>query len=412
MPSYRHCTHRRKYLLGVVLLIIVDILWVISIELTQYSTDADSEGKEDHQVNGTKDEQEVNIVYEPLQTPWLETIKWTELPKREEIRKVGDKSNPKKSKKRVSFNTQRMVCKMPDNYSAEARLARLSYNDTLALEKKLYNSMAPMYTFTILKVAIFVVTPWFVTNVVFAEALTSTDVLTINMFVALSGIFVMVLSFACNNAESEAFTLSKFLAIVVSLSGVAMLLFGNLKITNKWPLSAFLACIGALSFTGYLLFVKRSVLTKTQISTPLIFGYVGLFAMLTTWPMLIGINYAHFEPFEFPPIQVLLLLLIDALLNSFIGFLWLWSSVLTSSIMAVASLNLTIPLTVIVNVVVKKEKFEAIYVGGGILVLLSYLALCWACYYDNWDPVCCIFRQLLTCFKRKVLRLFCFTSCR
>lgn len=37
------------------------------------------------------------------------------------------------------------------------------------------------------------------------------------------------------------------LILQCSLSGVAMLLFGDLKLSSKWPISALLACTGALS---------------------------------------------------------------------------------------------------------------------------------------------------------------------
>lgn len=110
-----------------------------------------------------------------------------------------------------------------------------------------------------------------------------------------------------------------------------------------------------LSFPGlYITFIKVRVpasATET-LSTPLFFGFVGLFNILLLWPLFPILDALGLEPFVPPPdASVWRAVLTNALLGTCLSeMLWLQSMLLTSPLVATMGLSMTIPLALVVSV--------------------------------------------------------------
>lgn len=99
------------------------------------------------------------------------------------------------------------------------------------------------------------------------------------------------------------------------------------------------------------------------------------------------------------------------LINGLIGtvlseFLWLWGCFLTSSLIGTLALSLTIPLSMIADIYMKKMEFSWLLCAGSIPVFLSFFIATLLCQYNNWDPVMVGLRRIFAfiCRKHRIQR--------
>ncbi|KAG8909779.1 hypothetical protein FRC02_007585 [Tulasnella sp. 418] len=150
-----------------------------------------------------------------------------------------------------------------------------------------------------------------------------TSVSSSTILASMSGVFTLGIGRLLN---VEVFTLAKFGAVVTSFLGVLLVSMAdsNLSISDSSTspsfslllrtfitdpsndhapnplLGDFLAIISALFYALYVTLLKIRIKTESRIDMQLFFGFVGLFNVLTLWPVAMLLNYMGWEVLEWP----------------------------------------------------------------------------------------------------------------
>ncbi|XP_030064656.1 solute carrier family 35 member F5 isoform X1 [Microcaecilia unicolor] len=438
-------TQRRRMALGIVILLLVDVIWVASSELTSYifqeynkpffSTFAKTSmfvlyllgfivwkpwrqqctrglrGKpaaffadpEGYFAACTTDNTINSSLSEPLYVP----VKFHDLP----IEKCGSTNNndmekpPKKP--RVRFSNIMEVRQLPSSHAVEAKLSRMSYPAVKDHESVL-KTMGKLTACQVAKVSFFFCFVWFLANYSYQEALSDTQVAIVNILSSTSGLFTLILAAVFPSNSGDRFTLSKLLAVFLSIGGVVLVsLSGSDKSGRKDTLGSIWSLVGAVLYAVYIVMIKRKVDREDKLDIPMFFGFVGLFNLLMLWPGFLLLDYTGFEDFEFPSKLILMYIVINGLVGTVLSeFLWLWGCFLTSSLIGTLALSLTIPLSIIADMCMQKVQFSWIFFAGAVPVFVSFFIVTLLCHYNNWDPVMVGIRRVFAfiCRKHRIQR--------
>ncbi|XP_075843880.1 solute carrier family 35 member F5 isoform X2 [Microtus pennsylvanicus] len=250
---------------------------------------------------------------------------------------------------------------------------------------------------------------WFLANLSYQEALSDTQVAIVNILSSTSGLFTLILAAVFPSNSGDRFTLSKLLAVILSIGGVVLVnLSGSEKSAGRDTIGSIWSLAGAMLYAVYIVMIKRKVDREDKLDIPMFFGFVGLFNLLLLWPGFFVLHYTGFEDFEFPNKVVLLCIVINGLIGTVLSeFLWLWGCFLTSSLIGTLALSLTIPLSIIADMCMRKVQFSWLFFAGAIPVFFSFFIVTLLCHYNNWDPVMVGVRRIFAfiCRKHRIQRV-------
>ncbi|XP_053296617.1 solute carrier family 35 member F5 isoform X2 [Pleuronectes platessa] len=438
---------RRRMALGVVILLLVDVIWVASSELTSYIFKRQEYNKpffstftktsmfvlyllgfllwrpwrqqctgslkrrhsaffadaEAYFAPCTTDTTVNNRLSEPLYVP----VKFQDVPAEQSNYLSGDFQTSTK-KQRVRFSNIMEVRQLPSTQALEAKLSRMSYPAAKDHEAMLH-TVGKLTITDVAKISFFFCFVWFLANLSYQEALSDMQVAIVNILSSTSGLFTLILAAIFPSNSSDRFTLSKLLAVALSMGGVALVSFSNMDSPDEKGVTGSLwSLAGAILYAFYIVMIKRRVDREDKLDIPMFFGFVGLFNLLLLWPGFLVLHYTGFEAFELPSQLVWTYILINGLIGTVLSeFLWLWGCFLTSSLIGTLSLSLTIPLSMMADICMQKVRFSWLVFAGAVPVFLSFIIATVLCHYNNWDPVLVGLRRVyaFVCRKHRIQRL-------
>ncbi|XP_019327801.1 PREDICTED: solute carrier family 35 member F5 isoform X2 [Aptenodytes forsteri] len=387
-------TQRRRMALGIVILLLVDVIWVASSELSSYvftkynkpffstfaktsmfvlyllgfivwkpwrqqctrgfrgkhaAFFADAEG---YFAACTTDNTVNSSLSEPLYVP----VKFHDLPTEKNGSNNSDaEKTPKKP--RVRFSNIMEIRQLPSSHALEAKLSRMSY-PTVKEQESILKTVGKLTATQVAKISFFFCFVWFLANFSYQEALSDTQVAIVNILSSTSG--------------------------------------------SLWSL------VGAMLYAVYIVMIKRKVDREDKLDIPMFFGFVGLFNLLLLWPGFFLLHYTGFEAFEFPNKLIWMCIVINGLIGTVLSeFLWLWGCFLTSSLIGTLALSLTIPLSIIADMCMQKVQFSWLFFAGAVPVFFSFFIATLLCHYNNWDPVMVGIRRIFAfiCRKHRIQRM-------
>ncbi|XP_032423732.1 solute carrier family 35 member F5 isoform X1 [Xiphophorus hellerii] len=432
---------RRRMALGVVILLLVDVIWVASSELTTYIFKRQDYNKPffstftktsmfvlyllgfllwrpwRQQCSGalkrrqsaffadaeayfapcTTDSAVNNCLSEPLYVP----MKFQDAAADPYDCLPADCGAASK-KQRVRFSNIMEVRQLPSTQALEAKLSRMSYPAAKDHEA-LLRTVGKLTITDVAKISFFFCFVWFLANLSYQEALSDTQVAIVNILSSTSGLFTLILAAIFPSNSSDRFTLSKLLAVALSMGGVALVSLSSMDSPDeKGVVGSLWSLAGAMLYAVYIVLIKRRVDREDKLDIPMFFGFVGLFNLLLLWPGFLLLHFSGFEAFELPSQLVWTYILINGLIGTVLSeFLWLWGCFLTSSLIGTLALSLTIPLSILADICLQKVRFSWLFFAGAIPVFLSFFIAALLCHYNNWDPVLLALRRLYTFMFRK-----------
>lgn len=423
----------QKLLLGIAILILVDILWVSSSELTKYLYKDEQYDKPFFCTYFKTSMFTFYLLVIGLIAPWKETcgrsgnystmdqsiedenyysnhnslsdpsfIPIRNAPPTKEGTPVSGTESDDSSIRSVRFSKMAEVREMSAHEATDALMSRLSYTASIRIrrQKSHHKTARTALMFCIL---------WFLANYLFQLSLELSETAMVTLLSSSSSFFTLILAAFFPSASGDKFTYSKFVAVIINIVGVVMVTISDIT-ESKFSRGIILSLLSAFFYASYLVFVKRKSDTEEKIDIPLFFGFVGLFNLLLMWPVFFVLNLLQIETFELPNHRQFAVLF----LNGFIGTvlseaLWLWGCFLTSSLVGTLTMSLQIPLSMLFDFLLKRKIYDPMFYFGSIPIFLAVTLVALLVKNDDSDPllkfVKLIHRKLCRCRSTNILRV-------
>lgn len=227
---------------------------------------------------------------------------------------------------------------------------------------------------------------WFLANYFVAACLEYTTVASSTILTSTSSVFTL---FFGKIFGVEKFTLRKLFGVLASLAGIVLIssidLSGNNtddehrgdfpdKSRREMAIGDALALLSAVMYGIYAVFMKKRIGDESRVDMPVFFGLVGLINVLLLWPGLIILHFTGAERFELPPSGwVTTIILCNSMASLISDLAWAYAVLLTSPIVVTVGLSMTIPLSLIGQIVLNSQTASPIYWVGALVVVLSFV---------------------------------------
>jgi solute carrier family 35, member F5 len=187
----------------------------------------------------------------------------------------------------------------------------------------------------------------------------------------------------------ERFTIRKFLGVMASLAGIMLIssidVLGSTdenrgsfphKTTGELAVGDAMAFFSAALYGFYAILMKKRIGDESRVNMPLFFGLVGLFNVVLLWPGLVILHYTGVEPFELPPTSRITTIVLSNSAASLISdYSWAYAMLLTSPLIVTVGLSLTIPLSLIGQMVLDSQYSGALYWVGAAVMFISFIII-------------------------------------
>ncbi|XP_071540147.1 solute carrier family 35 member F5 isoform X2 [Panulirus ornatus] len=411
----------RRLALGIFVLLLVDVIWVASSELSEYIFHDTGFNKPffstylktsmfslyllgfifwspwrhqcTHDHHDDHIYQEVDVtgdIDSPLsEDRHLSEPKYVPLKLQDSQEKSSDGDSDDSSVKSVRFSKLTEVRQMSETEAMDAMMSRLSFSASLRAEQLAIQAANKLSVKEVMKISSIFCLLWFIGNYSYQIALSDTEAGVVNVISSTSGLFTLVLAAIFPSSTSDKFTLSKLASVILMVVGVVLVSVEDISLENTTiPVGVVWSLVGAILYACYMVFLRRKAPTEDQIDFTMFFGFVGLFNTIILWPGFPLLDMIGWETFQLPNLQQLLYMSVNGLVGTVISeLLWLWGCFLTSSLMATLSLSLTIPLTMFVDIWLKDIKYSLFIYVGSLPMILSFVAVTLLTHYENWDPL-------------------------
>ncbi|CAJ0956562.1 unnamed protein product, partial [Mesorhabditis belari] len=378
-PQQRTKMSRR--MIGLLLLFFVNILWVLSSELLRYIF-IEEGFKRPFFVSWLKNcmlsvyllrylfsngnperpsEKAYKILMEDLDENSLTTEGFETMTSSDNDSAIEENRSTTRS---VRFAPHREVRRMPDGEANEARAARRPFDPTECTISCSWTIQRHI-RWTLL----FFAPMWLVCSFTFQTALAFTSVADLNLISSSSSLFVLVFAI-CIPVEGQRFTLLKAFLVGLNLAGVALVSEYSMPF---W--GAIFAQISAISYALYLTAYARYQWKYGTLNIDLMFGTIGLMAVLVGSPMLFVMDSLKIEPLYPLPngTQVGSILVAGVFGTMLADYLWLLGAGMTDSLSASLSMTLSIPFSFIADAGLRGKTPSAIELIAALPIVISFI---------------------------------------
>ncbi|KAL4935609.1 hypothetical protein BDV06DRAFT_125195 [Aspergillus oleicola] len=196
----------------------------------------------------------------------------------------------------------------------------------------------------------------------------------------------------------EKFTVRKLAGVIASLLGIILISRVDLSSTDapnpgsgdgngggsKFPpkspaeiaLGDSMAAFSAIMYGVYTIVLKRQVGDESRVNMQLFFGLVGFFNMFLLWPGFVLLHLTGAEKFALPDSgRVWTIILVNSLSSLLSDIAWAYAMLLTSPLVVTVGLSLTIPLSLVGQIILQGEYASALYWVGATVVFVSFLVV-------------------------------------
>lgn len=225
---------------------------------------------------------------------------------------------------------------------------------------------------------------WFCANYFASACLEHTSVGSVTILTSTSSVWTLVF---CALMRVETFSVRKLVGVLASLAGVVLISSVDLsgrsdedrgsfphKSTASIAIGDGMAFFSAIVYGLYVTVMKRRVGDEDRVNMPLFFGLVGVFNLVFLWPGFFILHWTGVEPFALPPTGKIWIIVLLNSISSFVSDMsWAYAMLLTSPLVVTVGLSLTIPLSLIGEMIQYSQYSSWIYWVGAGIVLVSFL---------------------------------------
>lgn len=225
---------------------------------------------------------------------------------------------------------------------------------------------------------------WFAANYFMAACLEYTTVASSTILTSTSSIWTLLVGSLWG---VERFTLKKLGGVLASLAGIVLISTVDLsgqsdknrgtfphKSTGEMAIGNAMAFFSAVLYGIYAVVMKKRIGDEGRVNMPLFFGLVGLFDVMLLWPFFIILHLFGLETWELPPTgRVLIIILVNSLSSLVSDFCWAYAMLLTSPLIVTVGLSMTIPLSLVGQILLDSQYASVWYWVGAVVVFGSFI---------------------------------------
>ncbi|PYI15576.1 hypothetical protein BO99DRAFT_425424 [Aspergillus violaceofuscus CBS 115571] len=148
------------------------------------------------------------------------------------------------------------------------------------------------------------------------------------------------------------------------------------KTTGEIALGDAMAAFSAVMYGVYTIVLKKQVGDESRVNMQLFFGLVGLLNMVLLWPGFLVLHALGVEPLAWPAAgRVWTIIWVNALASLLSDLCWAYAMLLTTPLVVTVGLSLTIPLSLVGQMVIQGEYASPAYWVGATVVFGSFLVV-------------------------------------
>lgn len=247
----------------------------------------------------------------------------------------------------------------------------------------------PLTIIETIRLAFVFVFVWFAANWTVNASLDYTSVASATIMSSVSGFFTLGIG---RLFRVETLSLTKIVAVVISFTGVIIVSLSDSTQSSTTALSIVrravlgeessspifgdvLALSSAFFYAIYVILLKARIRSESRINMQLFFGFVGLWNIITCWPMGVVLHFTGAEKFELPSDnKAIAALLVNMFITFSSDFIYVIAMLKTTPLVVTVGLSLTIPVAVAGDFILNKP-VRLLSLFGALLVLASFIVV-------------------------------------
>ena len=262
---------------------------------------------------------------------------------------------------------------------------------TLAQSQQLPSSSSSLGVLDTAKLAFEFCILWFLANYFAMGCLQHTTVASATIITSTSSVWTLLIGAF---TKVERFTIRKLFGVCAALVGIVLI--SRLDFTSSpddkgdstFPdksgseiaLGDAMAFLSAIIYGIYTIVLKIKVGTgsgpndkSSRVHMPLFFGLVGIFNLFLLWPLFPILSVTGVERFELPPTRrIWTIIVINSISSLLSDVAWAYAMVLTSPLVVTVGLSLTIPLSLVGEMIVQSQFKGPLYWVGALIVVAGF----------------------------------------
>ncbi|GMT28588.1 hypothetical protein PFISCL1PPCAC_19885, partial [Pristionchus fissidentatus] len=353
---------------GFFLLIISNILWVISGEITRFII-IDSHFKKPFFLFCFKTSfLSIYFIKYVCKPSTIENMR-----AREEIDKLSvegfelmsDTEDEQYQRTKIRFSSIKEIRRLPLREAVEAQFARRSYERPIECcihRPSPYNL-----------VLIFLLGPmWILCSLTYQSSMMDTNVTSLNIFPATSSLFLLIFSICLPYCHSKVSPLMGAM-VLLNLLGVSLIFQSESCPTP----SSLLSTASALSYAVYLISLSKFTSIYGNVDLNFLLGSVGLTVGLISLFLLPLLDWIDIEPLlPLPTLNMSMQIVGSAFFGSLLADrLFMEGTRLTSSLSSSLSLSISIPFSFLADFLIRNQHPSFIQMMGVIPIIISFIGV-------------------------------------
>ena len=227
---------------------------------------------------------------------------------------------------------------------------------------------------------------WFISNCFYNYSLLLTSITSSTIISNFSGVFTLFFSWLFG---IEIVTKEKLTGLALCMCAVILVALNdeeNDNDNNHSFVGDFLTLLGAMGYGLYTTILRLKVTSDESVPMQLVLGYLGLTTAILCSPIIISMSLLNFGNLDKLTLAVFGFVLLNGFLDNVIAdYLWARAVLLTSPTVATVGLSLTIPFAILLDFMLKGE-FSLYSFMGAVLFILGFIIL--NVNFDQWSEYC------------------------
>jgi len=135
-----------------------------------------------------------------------------------------------------------------------------------------------------------------------------------------------------------------------------------------------MALFAAILYGLYAVAFVKTVGDESRVKMPVFFAFIGVVTVVLLWPGMVILHWSGIEPFSLPQdTRVWSIVILNAVFSLVADIAWAYALLFISPLVVTVGLSLTIPLSLVGQMVFNQQYANLTYWIGALIVLSSFI---------------------------------------